>query len=74
MHTRTEFGWRLLAISALVALVGCSNTAATSSNATAGTRVAGNTTGGGNTHSVNAVSDALGQRLDGMLNTRQTGH
>jgi hypothetical protein len=63
----------LLALPALVALAACTNpTSTTSTNASAGvTRVGDN--GSGGTHSVNAVSDALGQRLDAMVSARQTG-
>ena len=71
MQARTAFGWRLLAVSALIASTGCANPVSTASNTPAGvTRVAGDATGGAKGHSVTAVSDALGQRLDGMLSSR----
>jgi hypothetical protein len=64
----------LLALPALVALAACTNpTSTTSTNASAGATRVGDNTGAGGTHSVNAVSDALGQRLDAMVSARQTG-
>jgi len=74
MQARTAFGWRLLAVAALIASTGCSNTVSTASNTPAGaTGVAGDAMGGASDHSVTTVSDALGQRLDGMLSSRSTG-
>jgi len=64
----------MLAVAALLALAACAdNTATTSSRSGANaTNVAGATTMSGS-NSVGVVSDALGQRLDGMLGPRQTG-
>jgi hypothetical protein len=61
----------LLAALSLLAVAACTNATPTTtgSAAPAATRMAGNPSSGSN--SVAAVSDALGQRLDGMLNTRQ---
>jgi hypothetical protein len=82
MQARTAAGgrmpqhWRLyLALPALIALAACSNTTTpASTDASSGAvRVAGDGSGSGGAHSVNAVSDALGQRLDGMLSARQAG-
>jgi hypothetical protein len=65
----------LLVLSALIALAACTNATppATSNASNGAVRVAGDNSGSGGSHSVTAVSDALGQRLDGMLSARQTG-
>jgi hypothetical protein len=61
-------------MSPLLLVAACANTMTTASNDAPGfTRVAGTSAGGSGTNSVAAVSDALGQRLDGMLSSRQTG-
>lgn len=72
MQARTTFGWKLLATSALVALAGCTNTTTTAGNTpTVTARTAGDPAGG--RQSISEVSEALGQRLDGMVSARQTG-
>jgi hypothetical protein len=60
---------------AVIALGACTNTTSpASTNASSGAmRVAGDSAAGDRSHSVNAVSDALGQRLDAMVGSRQTG-
>lgn len=67
-------GWFMLAPVVLIALAACSNPTpsdrATASNGTV--RVAADNAANGSTHSVDQVSDALGQRLDNMLNNRPT--
>lgn len=76
MQARNASGCRLLVVSSLLVLTACANaTPPVSGNAATGaTRVAGVDPGNGGTNSVTAVSDALGQRLDSMLNTRQASH
>jgi hypothetical protein len=76
MQARMAFGWKLLVVSSLLVLAACANaTPPVAGNAATGTtRVAGVDPGSGGTNSVTAVSDALGQRLDGMLMARQTSH
>jgi hypothetical protein len=61
---------------AMIALGACTNTTSpASTNASSGAvRVAGDSLARNETHSVDAVSDALGQRLDAMVGSRQTGH
>ena len=61
---------------AVIALGACTNTTnSASANASAGAmRVAGDSPARNETRSVDAVSDALGQRLDAMVGSRQTGH
>ncbi len=65
-------GWFMLASLVLIALAACSPpTPSVSTNASNGTmRVAGDNTASGGGHSVDQVSDVLGQRLDGMLGSR----
>jgi hypothetical protein len=82
MQSRIRTGYRimrsgglLLLLPMLMALAACTNpTPSAAASASSGAvRVAGDNTGNTEPHSVDAVSDALGQRLDGMLNARQTG-
>jgi hypothetical protein len=57
---------------ALIALGACANTSSpTSASAPAQMRVAGDNLPQNGTHSVSAVSDVLGQRLDAMVSSRQ---
>jgi hypothetical protein len=76
MQARMTSGWKLLVVSSLLMLAACAGaTPPVSGNAATGTtRVAGADPGSGGTNSVTAVSDALGQRLDGMLNAKPTSH
>ncbi len=82
MQSRIRSGYRivrsgglLLVLPALMALAACTNpTPPAATNASDGAvRVAGENAGNSGAHSVDAVSDALGQRLDGILSNRQTG-
>ena len=72
---RLQAGRLLIALPALIALAACSGaTPPPTANASgSAVQVAGGNSGNGSAHSVNAVSDALGQRLDGMLSTRPAG-
>ncbi len=73
MQALVAFGCSLLIASTTLALGGCAgNTASTSTNTVSAVRVGGDNTRSGSPNSVNAVSDALGQRLDNMLAGRQT--
>ena len=73
MQALFAFGCRLLIASATLALGACaSNTPPTSTNTVSAVRLGGDNTRSGSPNSVNAVSDALGQRLDNMLAGRQT--
>jgi len=72
MQSRAAASSRLLALSSLIGVVACTNapqSAANNAGLTASTEVATS-----NMNSVNAVSDALGRRLDGMLIARQASH
>jgi len=63
---RPRQGATMLAFASLIALGACANTTTAASDPSpASTKVAGATD---NSTSVGKVSDALGQRLDGMLN------
>jgi hypothetical protein len=82
MNAETATGCRifrsgrlLTALAMLFALAACTDTPhPTTTTASAGPMsVAGGNAGTGGTHSVDAVSDALGQRLDGMLGSRAPG-
>ena len=75
MRTRIDGGWRLAALTLLLAMAACTNATTTVSGTTPvdGARVADASAARNDTASVSAVSDALGQRLDGMLGTRQAG-
>jgi len=73
MHVSTAIGRpmirsgaRVLALFALVAVGACTNATNSASNDLSTRTASVATVDGGN--SVNKVSDALGQRLDGMLN------
>jgi len=70
-----RYGWLVFAPLVLIALAACSNpTPSASTNASNGAmRVAGDNAASGSAHSVDQVSDVLGQRLDGMLSNRPTG-
>jgi hypothetical protein len=72
MQSTCLSGWALLAVSATVALAACTNpqNAAANDPSARAPRIATAASPGG--HSVNDVSDALGQRLDAMLSARQT--
>ena len=73
-RTRRSGRTLLLALPAMIALAACTNPASTgSTNASAGVTRVGDNTGSGGTHSVNAVSDVMGQRLDAMVSARQAG-
>jgi len=78
-HTATgcrvrQSGWTLLlALSALYALTACTSPASTTPTTASAGMMRADSNAGGGTHSVNAVSDALGQRLDAMVSTRQAG-
>jgi hypothetical protein len=64
-----RLGWLL---PALIALSACANTSSsTSATAPSQMRVAGGSATQNGTQSVDAVSDALGQRLDAMVTARQ---
>ena len=75
-HTATgcrvrQSGWTLLL--ALSALTACTTPASTTPTTASAGMMRADSNAGGGTHSVNAVSDALGQRLDAMVSTRQAG-
>jgi ABC-type phosphate transport system substrate-binding protein len=66
-----QSGVRVFALLALVAVAACANATNSASNdPSAGTAPIASADG---SNSVGKVSDALGQRLDGMLNGHQTG-
>jgi hypothetical protein len=72
MQSHAVLGWRLLAVASLIAVAACTNASQSASNSAASTAGAGGAEAvTGNMNSVNAVSDALGRRLDGMLVARQ---
>jgi hypothetical protein len=64
-----EFGGLVLT---LIALAACANTAPSVANAFSNAmRIAGSTSRSGGTQSVNAVSRALGQPLDAMVDAQE---
>jgi hypothetical protein len=73
MRTRSDGGWRLVAVASLLAMAACTSATTTGSGTApvGGAHVADASVVRNDTASVGAVSDALGQRLDGMLGTRQ---
>ena len=73
MKVSMASGCALSIVSSLLVLTACTNaTPPASGNAASGaTQVARMNGGSDNTNSVNAVSDALGRRLDDMLSARQ---
>ena len=75
MRTRIDGGWRWVTVASLCAMAACTNVTTTGSSAGpgGGAHVTDVSAVHNDTASVSAVSDALGQRLDGMLSTRQAG-
>ena len=72
MQKRVATGWRSLALLPLIAAAACTNpTPSPADNAAAGRAQVAGAEAANSTTSVNAVSDALGRRLDGMLSARQ---
>ncbi len=65
-----RLGGRSLVLVAIVALAACANSTNTVSNNSSGAASVASADSG---HTIERVSDALGQRLDSMLNSQHTG-